>query len=66
MELADLNTASTFVRTTLQNHVKSLVSTYGIDGLRIDAAGHVEKSFYPPYVKAANTFCMGEVLSGGA
>lgn len=66
MELADLKTEDPYVRSTLQAHVKDLVQTYAIDGLRIDAAGHVETSFYPPYVAAANTFAMGEILSGCA
>lgn len=65
MELADVKTELPYVRTTLNAHVKDLVSTYAIDGLRIDAAGHVEQSFYPGYVSAANTFAMGEILSGG-
>jgi alpha-amylase len=35
-----------------------------VDGLRIDTAKHVQKSFWPGFSKAAGVFCTGEVLSG--
>lgn len=63
--LADINTTSTRVRTLLYNLVSSLVTKYGIDGFRIDAAKHVEFSFWKGYAAAAGVFTMGEVLDGG-
>ncbi|KAL7415124.1 putative alpha-amylase [Mrakia frigida] len=62
--LADINTTSTRVRTLLYNLVTSLVTKYGIDGFRIDAAKHVEFSFWKGYAAAAGVFTMGEVLDG--
>jgi alpha-amylase len=35
-----------------------------VDGLRIDTAKHVQKSFWPEFSKAAGVFSTGEVLSG--
>lgn len=34
-----------------------------MDGLRIDAAKHVNKDFWPPFQAAANVFTMGEVYN---
>lgn len=34
-----------------------------MDGLRIDAAKHVNKDFWPPFQNAANVFTMGEVFT---
>jgi hypothetical protein len=34
-----------------------------VDGLRIDTAKHVQKSFWPAFIKAAGVFATGEVLS---
>lgn len=49
---------------TYNSWIKSLVSTYGIDGLRIDTVKHVQKSFWPPFQSAAGVYCVGEVFSG--
>ncbi|OAA62798.1 alpha-amylase precursor [Niveomyces insectorum RCEF 264] len=35
-----------------------------VDGLRIDTAKHVQKSFWPGYQQAAGVYCLGEVLHG--
>jgi len=37
--------------------------TVSVDGLRIDTAKHVQKSFWPGFSRAAGVFCTGEVLS---
>ena len=63
--LPDLNTESSAVRQLLYDHIKNLVSTYQIDGIRIDAAKHVNFDFWSGFQAAAGTFTMGEVLDGG-
>jgi alpha-amylase len=35
-----------------------------VDGLRIDTAKHVQKTFWPGFNTAAGVFCTGEVLNG--
>lgn len=37
-------------------------SQNAVDGLRIDTARHVEKTFWDGYNQAAGVYCMGEVL----
>lgn len=49
---------------TYNSWIKSLVSTYGIDGLRIDTVKHVQKSFWPSFQSAAGVYCVGEVFGG--
>jgi alpha-amylase len=39
--LPDLATDDPVVQSILSNWIKNLVSTYGIDGIRLDAAKHV-------------------------
>ncbi|KAG8953368.1 hypothetical protein FRC03_011788 [Tulasnella sp. 419] len=60
--LVDLNTNSDHVKQTFNDWVKKLVQDYSIDGLRIDTVKHVQKDFYPEFVKAAGVFTLGEVL----
>lgn len=62
--LADLDTEKPAVVDELSSWVKELVSNYSIDGLRIDAAKHVNDEFLPRFVKAAGVFSIGEVLTG--
>lgn len=62
--LADLNTTRSDVRTYYQNWIKTLVSNYSIDGLRIDTVKHVEMSFWQPFQSAAETYAVGEVFEG--
>ncbi|KAK4185417.1 glycoside hydrolase [Podospora australis] len=62
--LADLKTEDPAVVSELGNWVKELVSNYSIDGLRIDAAKHVNDEFLPKFVEAAGVFSWGEVLTG--
>lgn len=62
--LADLKTESKEVVDELSKWIKGLVSDYKIDGLRIDAAKHVNDEFLPKFVKAAGVFAFGEVLTG--
>lgn len=62
--LADLKTESPEVSNELNEWVKELVANYSIDGLRIDAAKHVNDGFLAPFVEAAGVFAFGEVLTG--
>jgi alpha-amylase len=62
--LADLATDTKEVSDELNRWVKQLVSNYSIDGLRIDAAKHVNDEFLAPFVASSGVFAFGEVLSG--
>lgn len=64
LPLPDLNTSHPLVRSELQAYIKAFVEEFNVDGLRIDAAKHVEPSFWPPFCNedgAAGVFCIGEV-----
>ncbi|KAK7744211.1 hypothetical protein SLS53_003732 [Cytospora paraplurivora] len=62
--LADLKTESDVVVKMFSTWIKELISNYTIDGLRIDAAKHVNPGFLTSFVKAAGIFALGEVLTG--
>jgi alpha-amylase len=48
----------------LKNWVKSLVSTYGFDGIRIDTIPEVPKDFWAEFGPASGVFQMGECFNG--
>ncbi|CAL1703970.1 unnamed protein product [Somion occarium] len=60
--LLDVNTEDPTVVSAYQDWIKNLVSEYNIDGLRIDAAKHVQTDFWPSFCSAAGVFCIGEVF----
>lgn len=60
--LLDVNTENENVKSKLESWIKSLVTEYNIDGLRIDAAKHVPGEFWTSFCGAAGVFCMGEVF----
>lgn len=62
--LADLNTNDATVVSMMSAWIKELVSNYTIDGLRIDAAKHVNDEFLAPFVAASGVFAFGEVYTG--
>lgn len=62
--LADLKTESDTVVKMFGTWIKELVANYTIDGLRIDAAKHVNDAFLPSFVTASGVFALGEVLTG--
>ncbi|KAF9876367.1 alpha amylase [Colletotrichum karsti] len=62
--LADLATESTPVVDEFSKWIKGLVANYSIDGLRIDAAKHVNDEFLPGFVNASGVFAFGEILTG--
>jgi alpha-amylase len=62
---ADLNTESPEVVFALQSWVRHLVSSFGIDALRVDTVKHVRKDFWPGFVNAGGVAAVGEILHGG-
>ena len=66
VSLPDVDTENPFVVKVFNDWIESLVSTFGIDGLRVDTVKHVQKSFWPGFKSAAGVFSMGEVLDGDA
>lgn len=59
--LPDLKTEDDRVQNMLGKWIKEMISTYSIDGLRVDAAKHVNESFLPTFHDAADSFMTGEV-----
>ncbi|KAF4547884.1 Alpha-amylase A type-1/2-like protein [Elsinoe fawcettii] len=64
VSLPDIRTEDTNVRNILNGWIRGLVSNYSIDGIRIDTAAHIEKSFYPGFESAAGVYAVGEVFNG--
>jgi alpha-amylase len=62
--LADLETESAPVVDMFGTWIKSLMANYTFDGIRIDAAKHVNDAFLPTFVNASGVFAFGEVLTG--
>ena len=62
--LPDLYTESDEVIKLTSAWITELVTNYSLDGLRIDAAKHVDDAFLPFVNTAAGVFTMGEVYSG--
>ncbi|KAJ6547139.1 glycoside hydrolase superfamily [Mycena capillaripes] len=60
--LPDVNMENSDVVAKYSKWISDFVQTYSIDGLRIDAAKHVRKEFWPIFAKSAGVFCMGEVF----
>ncbi|KAF8919512.1 glycoside hydrolase family 13 protein [Mucidula mucida] len=60
--LPDLDTGKQEVIDTYNAWIAKFVQEYQIDGLRIDAAKHVDVSFWPKFCGSAGVFCMGEVF----
>ncbi|KAL7418971.1 hypothetical protein Q5752_006655 [Cryptotrichosporon argae] len=62
--LADLDTESPRVVSTLYTWVRHLVATFGIDAVRVDTVKHVRADFWPGFMRAAGVGGVGEVLHG--
>ncbi|KAB8202802.1 glycoside hydrolase superfamily [Aspergillus parasiticus] len=61
--LPDLKTEDKVVQTMSEKWIKETMSTYSIDGLRLDAAKHVTPEFLPLFQKATgDSFVTGEVF----
>ncbi|KAL9108003.1 MAG: hypothetical protein Q9227_007218 [Pyrenula ochraceoflavens] len=64
--LADLNSEDSYVQNTFNSWISNLVSTYGIDGLRLDAGKHVPNSFWASFTNAAGVYTVSEYYDGSA
>jgi alpha-amylase len=64
VNLPDINTQSSEMRTLLNTWVKWLVTEYSFDGVRIDTVKHVEKEFWPGFASAIGAYSIGEVFDG--
>lgn len=64
VQLPDLRTEDTAVRSIFGTFISNLVKTYNIDGLRLDSAVNVDVDFFTSFTKAAGVFATGEALSG--
>lgn len=62
--LPDLHTELPEVVQIMGDWVKDLIANYSIDGLRIDAAKHVNNAFLSNFSAAAGIFSSGEVYEG--
>ncbi|KAG2149365.1 glycoside hydrolase family 13 protein [Suillus clintonianus] len=60
--LPDLNTEDPTVVAGFGDWIQDLVQEYKIDGLRIDAAKHINMGFLPVFCGKAGVFCIGEVF----
>lgn len=58
--LVDVATEQTSIRSTYNTWISDIVSTYKLDGIRIDAVKSVEIGFFPGFQAAAGTFAIGE------
>lgn len=61
-----IKTSDPTIAATLDKWIGDLVSTYGIDGIRVDGAKQIESSFFPNFTKSASVYAMGEVYDGDA
>jgi alpha-amylase len=61
-----IKTTDPAIASTLDHWIADLVSTFNIDGIRIDGAKQIETSFFPSFVGNASVYTMGEVLEGDA
>ncbi|OLN88606.1 Alpha-amylase A type-3-like protein 1 [Colletotrichum chlorophyti] len=64
VSLPDLRTEDPRVRQVWNAWIKRVVRRYRFDGLRLDSAKHVEKSFWPAFEASAGVFAIGEVFHG--
>lgn len=62
VHLPDIDTSNPEVIDAYRAWVADFVQEYDLDGLRIDAAKHVDVSFWPQFCNSAGVFCMGEVF----
>jgi len=62
--LPDLAQENDFVRITLQSWVSSLVSTYNLDGVRVDTVPEVPLDFWFKFQHSASVYTLGEVFDG--
>lgn len=59
VSLPDLRTEDSDVLSTFETWIANLISTYSIDGLRVDSAQQVDNAFFPPFQSAGKCFRRG-------
>ncbi|KAI3401655.1 hypothetical protein diail_9319 [Diaporthe ilicicola] len=64
VSLPDLRTEDSDVLDTFNSWIKDVVSTYNIDGIRLDSAKHVDEAFLPSFEDASGVYIVGEVFNG--
>jgi len=62
--LPDLDQNDSTTRSQLLSWIKNIISTYDIDGLRIDTIPEVHPDFWSAFAQSAGVFTIGEVFSG--
>ena len=62
--LPDLKTETSYVRDVFNKWITQIVTKYKLDGLRIDSARSIEKSFFKGFGQAAGVYQIGEVFDG--
>ncbi|EJD05256.1 alpha-amylase [Fomitiporia mediterranea MF3/22] len=61
--LPDINTENQTIVDMLNTWVNYTVDRFNFDGIRINAAKHVRKDFWPAFAANASVFTLGEVMS---
>ncbi|KAL1872095.1 hypothetical protein Daus18300_004464 [Diaporthe australafricana] len=64
VSLPDLRTEDSNVLNTFNSWIKDVVSTYNIDGIRLDSAKHVDNNFLSSFEDASGVYIVGEVFNG--
>lgn len=62
--LPDVRTEDSDVVDAYSSWISWLVSTFSVDGLRIDSVKDVDKASMPPFCEAAGVYCLGELSDG--
>ena len=63
-DLPDLNHENDYVADELLRWIKYMVTTYDIDGIRVDTVPEVPKWFWKKFNEASGVFQIGEVFNG--
>lgn len=63
LPLVDINTEDQSIQNWWYDWIKNLVSTYSIDGVRIDTVKHIRQDFWTGFKDAAGVWSVGEVLA---
>lgn len=63
LALMDVDTELPHVVEVYNDWIANFTQTYAFDGLRIDAAKHVQEDFWVDFCAAAGVYCIGEVFA---
>ncbi|KAJ7461272.1 glycoside hydrolase family 13 protein [Mycena galericulata] len=66
LPLPDIDTENDTIVETLNQWIKTTVSTYGVDGVRIDTVKHIRHDFWQTFAASAGVFTLGEILTNNA